>query len=301
MGWLEVFKSLIDPAVIYKAGQSVSYRVSAISGILLVMSCYVRVLETQLAGHGHLGAWGATLRSISIWSFVLGGYFMFGALFAGVANDVFHFFAVHVGSADGINNDIDRIGQFITAKQTVENGYSVLSLEYWKTLGDKIASIPGLAFGLTGYLFSSLALFVVDGALRLAHAIVYSAAFILGLIIIPLAVSQKISIFRGWAMLLGFLFLWPVVDSITMGFLAMPVHAATLKMISQSTSTAFLDVVNLSIVATAVQCLAIIFKVAALVITWVLVANYGTAQAAGAPIVTLFQKVARQLPGLRRR
>ncbi len=295
MGWLDVLKALIDPGVIYHAGLSMSYKVAAISGLLLVASSYVRIIETQLAGHGMHGEWWASLRAISLWSFALGAYYMFGALFAGFANDLFRFFADHVGSADGINNELDRIGEFIKAKSKVENSYSLFSIDYWKVFGSKLASVPGLAIGLSGYYISSLLLYIVDGGLRLAHAIVYSFTFIIGLIILPLAISQKISILRGWGMLLGYLLLWPIVDSIFMGLLFLPVHAGTAKLISESTSAAFFDVVNLTFITTAIQLLEVIFKVAALWITAVLVSNYGSAQAAATPFVKIFQKMSQQL------
>ncbi len=199
-----------SPAPIYEASASMAqYVASLITPIMLVLAIYVRIGETQLANLSGNSRWALAVKDLLLWGSVLALYFaianevgaLFNAFYEGLARQ---------GSTAQIFAAFDTLVARVEAQQaTQESGV-------WSAMTDMGQSLVN-AVGFGVYYLSWILVVFIGVFMHLAHAIGYGIAFILGLLVIPTAMTQSVRLLRGWAVLLGAILLWPLIESIALG------------------------------------------------------------------------------------
>ena len=206
--------------VIYKGTHAIATVVaSSLAPLLLIMSIYIRLMETQLDAVVGSGKFGVALRDILGWTFVLGVYFALGNLVTEYFNSIYAW-ADSVGSVKKIIDTFPAIME--------KAGYSK-DQESKFYLSD-VFSAPYALLAEAFYFLSLIVLAALSAFLRMAGALCFGIAFIWGLIAVPISISTTFRILRGWGLLLSFALVWPVIEALILGLMGLCFAEAASKM-----------------------------------------------------------------------
>lgn len=193
----------LAPGSVYKAAAPVArVLLTTVTPSLFVIALYVRLLEAQLDAVVGAGRLAQALRDIAVWGVVLVVYFSLGNLINGYLNSLYGAMS-RLGSLRSV---ADQMAVLLSAAAHGPSGV-------WGTLKE-INSLPLRLATVLLYYASLVMTTFLEALLRIAQAIGYEFAFLYGLIAIPLALSRTLSLLRGFAKLMGFFVLWPVVQAL---------------------------------------------------------------------------------------
>lgn len=221
----EIIKSLANSQSLYEYAFFTAKWLLPVGGLLLMLSVHLRIVETQLSSHSGLGVWGATIKSIIGWTVIYLMYFSIGALIIDFHNGFIDFMDKTI-SPDTVYKNIDQYtAQFEKKMADAEKGgraENVLTL--FKDIGANSAGL--LAFLPVKFLFyiaHSISIIVTILG-NFIHAFIFCIVYLLGMIFIPLAISQNLSFMNVWKTGCFFIFIWPVVNLVTTAAINLPLR-----------------------------------------------------------------------------
>ncbi|WP_298135411.1 hypothetical protein [Acidiferrobacter sp.] len=193
----------LAPTRVYRAAAPVAaVLMRTVTPSLFVVALYTRLLEAQLDSVSGAGQLARVVRDAAVWGVVLTAYFALGGLVNHYLNALY--------AAMGRIGSLRLVAtQMATLLATAAKGPSGV----WGTIKEINALPLRLATVLLYYATLVMTTFL-EALLRIAQAIGYEFAFLYGLVAIPLALSRTLSLVRGFAKLLGFFILWPVVQAL---------------------------------------------------------------------------------------
>lgn len=193
----------LAPRGVFRAADPIAHvLVTTITPSLFLIALYTRLLETQSEAIMGVGRFSQALKDIAVWGTLLVAYFEVGQLVAHYLNALYAAMA-HIGS-------LREVAQRMAALlRTASHGPSGV----WGTIKEVNALPLRIASVLLYYATLVMATFL-EALLRISQAIGYEVAFLYGLIAIPLALSRTLSLLRGFAKLMGFFVLWPIVQGL---------------------------------------------------------------------------------------
>ena len=193
----------LRPAGVYRAAAPVAnVLMRTVTPSLFVVALYTRLLEAQLDSVSGAGQLARVVRDVAVWGVVLTAYFALGGL-------VNHYLNALYAAMGRIGSLRLVAAQMSALLDTAAKGPSGV----WGTIKEINALPLRLATVLLYYVTLVMTTFL-EALLRIAQAIGYQFAFLYGLVAIPLALSRTLSLLRGFAKLLGFFVLWPVVQAL---------------------------------------------------------------------------------------
>lgn len=210
MNELAALLSNFDVSAFFPAIKSIADTTgSFLSPVLLVMAIYIRLMETQLDGLSGGGKYGAALRDMVLWAAVLGTYYSLGAL-------IFEFFNPIYAWLDSFGSLKATMLVFanVMAKNQIALDANGLSL-------GAVIGAPYAAVAMLIYYSTLVIVAFITAFLKIANVMAFGVAFIWGLIAIPISISTTFKILRGWAYLLAFALVWPIVQALLMAMFAL--------------------------------------------------------------------------------
>lgn len=193
----------LSPKSVYRVASPVAdVLMRTVTPSLFVVALYTRLLEAQLDSVSGAGQLARVVRDVAVWGVILTTYFALGHLVNHYLNALY--------AAMGRIGSLRLVAtQMATLLDTAAKGPSGV----WGTIKEINALPLRLATVLLYYATLVMTTFL-EALLRIAQAIGYEFAFLYGLVAIPLALSRTLSLLRGFAKLLGFFVLWPVVQAL---------------------------------------------------------------------------------------
>ncbi len=210
MRYLELLVSSLNPYGVYQTSQNMAANVFMfLSPFLLVIAVSIRTLETQLDTVSGLGKWEKAVRDFILFGFLIGSYFGVMTLLNLFMNEVYL-----------LTNDVGNYQTLSTTLQKLmDEGLGVKQSDWeWLKSTKRADMSPVGILMIFLYWVSNLFVVSVYVFLQVAHALTYSFAFVTGLIVLPMAITQKFNVLKGWGLVLGTAFFWPIVESLFMGF-----------------------------------------------------------------------------------
>ena len=208
---LEQFLRDFSPTYIYEGGYQIALAyLTTLSGVLLIIAVIIRLANSSLDSLDGHGRYAALIKSLLIWGTVLALYFVL----AGLIIDFFNVLYSWTRSNGSIGRALSELGQVlqeIEARQAAaRDDMSTLDV-----LGDLAGNLPrGIAFVL--FFISFVLLISVQLFFQIAQAIGFTAALVFGTVAIPMAVSQKLSVLKGWGVFTATILIWPMIESLFM-------------------------------------------------------------------------------------
>ncbi len=267
-------KLLFDFSPIFKVEHDLATMIAAsVTPVLLIVAIYIRVMETQVDAIVSGGKWGHALKDIVLWTVVLGSYFAIGNYLIDLANPIYAWF-------DG-KGSIDLVMKTFSDLKAANSKNLDLGSAMTAVLG---GSLYVLVTGFLYYISLAVVSFV-SVFLAIAHAILFGLALCWGLVAIPISISERLRILRGWAYLTGLVISWPIVQGLlTAMFTGLFLHAATQMQTPQA--NAVFQLGDLQLLFAILHLVFTAVLVAAPFVANALVANSPTAAAAVAPFVS---------------
>ena len=180
-----------------------------LSPVLLLIAIYIRLMETQIDALAGSGKYGAALRDILLWGFVLGAYYAIGALVMGFFNEIYAWldtFGSLKTTMDAYSNIMQK-----NAKEMAASGITLTAL----------VSAPYNLIAMFLYYGSLIIVAFLAAFLKIANVLAFGVAFIWGLIAIPISISTTFKILRGWAYLMALALVWPIIQALLMAMFSM--------------------------------------------------------------------------------
>lgn len=241
--------------------------------VLLIVSIYIRLMETQIDGLTSGGKYGTALRDMVLWTFALGAYF-------GIANLVMDFFNPIYTWIDGFGSLATTMDQF---DKIMSKNEAILERE-GIGMTDIIYS-PYTAIAALLYYTSLVIVAFLTVFLKIANVLAFGVAFVWGLIAIPMSISTTFKMLRGWAYLMGLALAWPIVQGLMMAMFTMLFTNAAETLMSMPDSTAAARIANIMMLFAVMHLLLAAVLVAAPLITNALVTNSPSGAAVVMPFV----------------
>ena len=210
MNDLAALLSSFDVKILFDIAKSIADAVGLyLSPVLLLMAIYIRLMETQVDALASGGKYGTALRDMMIWTFVLGSYYSIGALVIGFVNPIYTW----LDSFGSLGKTMESFSTIMAkSKLSIDSGGITL-------IG--LASAPYVVIAELFYYGTLILVAFLTAFLKIANVMTFGIAFIWGLIAIPISISTTFRILRGWAYLLGFALVWPVVQGLLMAMFSM--------------------------------------------------------------------------------
>lgn len=268
----------ISLEVVFRAGYGIADAVGKfLAPVLLIVSMYIRLMETQLNALTGSGKYGTALRDMMGWGFVLGAYYMLGQYVIGFFNAVY-------GWVDGFGSlkaTMDAYEKIMTAnsaavKEQASTMGGLLSVAAWS---------PAAVASEFIYLVTLILLSAIAAFLRVANALAFNVAFIWGLIAIPMSISTTFKILRGWALLLSFALVWPVIQGLLIGMFGLMFTEAAGKITAMKGTGAIAQASEIMLLFSVMNLLLIAVLVCAPLIANALVSNASAATGIVMPFV----------------
>jgi len=208
---LEQFLKDFSPTYIYDGAYEIALAyLTTLSGVLLIIAVIIRLANSSLDSLEGNGRYAALLKSVLVWGSVLALYFVL----AGLVINFFNVLYDWTRDNGSIGRALDQLGQVLT---TLDERQAATreDMGTFELLGDLAGNVPrGIAFVL--FFISFVLLVFVQLFFQIAQAIGYTAALVFGTIAIPMAVSQKLSILKGWGVFTATILVWPIVEALFM-------------------------------------------------------------------------------------
>lgn len=193
----------LAPRGVFRAAAPVAHvLITTVTPSLFLIALYTRLLETQSDAIMGIGRFNQTFKDIAVWGTLLVAYFEVGQLIAHYLNALYAAMA-HLGSLRQVAYSMAAL------LRTASHGPSGV----WGTIKE-INALPLRITTVLLYYATLVMTTFLEALLRIAQAIGYEIAFLYGLIAIPLALSRTLSLVRGFAKLMGFFVLWPVIQAL---------------------------------------------------------------------------------------
>lgn len=212
----EILKSL-GPAPIYHALSVVSAFVyHTFTPGLLLIAVYVRIAGAQFDSLSGSGQWACAIRDIAFWGVIVSLYFYIGGMIASYMNAVY-----------SITGSLGSVG---TVTAQMAHALAIVSAAFarlnpvMRGVMD-LVSLPVRIVATLLYYGSLIVVVFLCALTRITHAIGYGFAFVYGLVAIPISISGRVQLLRGWSLFYGFVLLWPVVQGLVLALFD-PVFAA---------------------------------------------------------------------------
>ena len=246
---------------------------------LLLMAIYFRIFETKLDQFGSdaKGRWTRAVRDILIYTTVCAVYFGACQLVINFSNDIYKF-SSEIGSLSTVMDDMDA-----AIKERVEKRDA-------QTNQEKLATIlftgGGLLTLFTGFFYylSLLVVAFLSAFMKISHTMVFGVAFIWGLIAIPISVSKGIKLLRGWAIMSGVAFTWPLIQGLLIAMIR-PVFVTALNSLVTTDTNAGVDMMSTEMLFTVLNLIIGATIIAAPFLTQALISNAGAASAIVSPFI----------------
>ena len=244
-----------------------------LSPVLLLIAIYIRLMETQIDGLVSGGKYGAALRDMVLWTFVLGAYYSIGAYVIEVFNPIYAW----LDDFGSLKTTMASFSAVIAKnKITIESG----GITAWG-----LASAPYVVVAELFYYGSLIIVAFITAFLKVANVLVFGVAFIWGLIAIPISISTTFKILRGWAYLCAFALVWPIVQGLMMAIFAMLFTASTDTLMAVPDADPMLRAANIMMLFSVMHLLLAAVMVSAPFIANSLVTNSPAAAAIVMPFV----------------
>ncbi|MHB8254180.1 MAG: hypothetical protein ACYDEV_10895 [Acidiferrobacter sp.] len=199
----------LNPQGVYRVASPVARMLmTTVTPSLFVIALYTRLLETQSDAIMGAGRFNQALKDMAVWGVVLVAYFALGNLINHYLNALYRVMA----SIGSLHSVAQQMAALLT---TAAKGPSGL----WGMLKE-INSLPLHVATVLLYYTTLVMTTFLEALLRIAQAIGYEVAFLYGLIAIPLALSRTLTLLRGFAKLMGFFVLWPVIQALLLAVFA---------------------------------------------------------------------------------
>jgi hypothetical protein len=265
----------LDPQPIYEASRDVGQFVfTFITPVLLTIAVAIRVMTTQLDVTESGGKWTHAIRDFLVWGTVLSVYFGLASLIADFMNSVYAMIA-RVGSLELVTDQVERLVEAFGQRAETQGG----------SLLDFVSS-PGLLVSALIYGVSLTLVVFIGAVLKIAHAIGYSFAFAYGLVAIPLSLTSHLKLLRGWALLVGGLLLWPVVEGIMLGLFAPVFQNAATALLAGLTPSVLLDQTGMQLLFSVLNLIIAAIMVGSAFVAASLVANHTVIAGLVVPFLT---------------
>lgn len=278
LGLLERFLTSFSPSYIYDGAYSIATAyLSVLSGVLLLIAVLIRLMNSSLGALDGQGRYAAAVRSLLIWGVVLALYFMLAGLVTDFFN-VLYGWSRHNGSIGRALQELGAVLDELNQRQAAARSQmSTLDL-----LGDLAGNVPrGIAFFL---FFVSFVLVVsVQLFFQIAQAVGYTTALVVGTVAIPMAVSQTLSILRGWAVFTAAVLAWPIIEALFM-YLLLGMSAQFSQELSDLSATN-VSAAGIYLVFTVMNLVMAVTLIAAPFVTMSIIANSGQLTALVTPFV----------------
>jgi hypothetical protein len=275
---LEQFLRDFSPTYIYEAAYQIALAyLTTLSGVLLLIAVLIRLANSSLDSLEGQGRYAALIKSLLIWGTVLALYFVLAGLVIDFFN-VLYSWTRHNGSIGRALSELGQVLQAIDARQTAaREGMGTLDV-----LGDLAGNIPrGIAFVL--FFISFVLLVSVQLFFQVAQAVGYATALVFGTVAIPMAVSQKLSVLKGWGVFTATMLIWPIVESLFMYLLIGMTAQIQLDVGSAGASNA--SAAGVYLMFTVMNAVMTVTLIAAPFVTQALVANSGSIAGVVTPFV----------------
>lgn len=257
---------------------AVSHKLAASVGMfiaptLLLLSIYIRLMETQLDALVGSGKYGTALRDMVLWTVVLGSYY-------GIGNIIFEFFNPIYAWFDSFGSLAATMKSFsdVMAQNKVDNDAHGMTL-----IG--VMSQPYVLIASLLYYVSLVIVAFIAAFLKIANALVFGIAFVWGLIAIPMSISITFNILRGWAVLLAFALVWPIVQGLLMAMFSMLFTNSVNTMMEMPDADATLRAANIMLLFSVMHLILGAVMVAAPFVANALVSNTSAATGIVMPFV----------------
>ena len=208
---LEQFLKDFSPTYIYEGAYQIALSyLTTLSGVLLIIAVIIRLVNSSLDSLEGNGRYAALIKSLLIWGSVLALYFVL----AGLIIDFFNVLYSWTRDNGSIGRALSQLGEVL---KQIEERQDVAreKMGTLALLGDLAGNVPrGIAFVL--FFVSFVLLISVQLFFQIAQAIGFTAALVFGTVAIPMAVSQKLSILKGWSVFTATILVWPIVESLFM-------------------------------------------------------------------------------------
>ncbi len=193
----------LAPGGVYRAAAPVAgVLMRTVTPSLFVVALYTRLLEAQMDSVSGFGQLAHVIRDIVVWGVVLVAYFALGGLLNHYLNALY----VAMGRIGSLRSVATQMAALLDVAAKGPSGV-------WSTIKE-INALP-LRFATVLIYYATLIMTTfLQALLRIAQAIGYEFAFLYGLIALPLALSRTLSLARGFAKLMGFFILWPIVQAL---------------------------------------------------------------------------------------
>jgi hypothetical protein len=275
---LEQFLREFSPTYIYEGAYQIALAyLTTLSGVLLVIAVLIRLAHSSLESLEGQGRYAALIKSLVIWGTVLALYFVLAGLIIDFFN-VLYSWTRHNGSIGRALSELGQVLQDIDARQTAaREGMGTLAV-----LGDLAGNLPrGIAFVL--FFISFVLLVSVQLFFQIAQAVGYATALVFGTVAIPMAVSQKLSVLKGWGVFTATMLIWPIVESLFMYLLIGMTAQIQLDVGSAGASNA--SAAGVYLMFTVMNAVMTVTLIAAPFVTQALVANSGSIAGVVTPFV----------------
>lgn len=263
-----------DVSILFTVSQKLSESIGKyLSPVLLILAMYIRVMETQLDGYSGGGKYGTALRDMLLWSFVLGSYYSIGNLIFTFFNPIYAWLDSFGSLAATMQSFTDVMAQSKAASEA--SGITLVG----------ILSSPYALIAMFFYYATLVVVAFITSFLKIANVLVFGIAFIWGLIAIPISISTTFNILRGWALLLAFALVWPIVQGLLMAMFAMLFTNSANSLMAITGTDATVRAANIMILFSVMHLLLAAVMVAAPFITNALVSNTSAATGVVMPFV----------------
>ncbi len=208
MDFLNFLLVTLTPDPIFEQAGVIAGRVFYfVTPVLLVIACYVRVTEEQLASVSGSGKWTEVARDFVAYGFAIGAYFLLFSLLIDLGNWLY----AEIGSRASVAKLLEVIGGLVDnlndAQDDAPSAYSFIAA-------------PFKFVGWLCYTFALTLLVFIHIFFRLAMALLFSWVLISGLLALPVSVAKSSKILKGWLVTLVAAILWPAIESMVLWLLS---------------------------------------------------------------------------------
>ena len=200
--------ALIIPDLVYARGGEIARMVAGyISPVLFIIAILIRTTRVQLDTEMQTGKWFLALRDILVWGTALGLYFGLGSLIIEFFN-VIYSWSSGWGSIKAITDQLSGVLETMEKNDTGDGGFAGF-----------VAGGVVYYTSMFVYILSLVAVTTIIAFLHLAQAVGFVVAFVWGLVVIPISISQGINLLKGWGMFVIFILIWPFIEAIGFGII----------------------------------------------------------------------------------
>lgn len=274
MNELAALLTSFDVSILFAVAEQIAkVLATTISPVLLLISIYIRLMETQIDGLTGGGKYGTALRDMMLWTVVLGSYY-------GLANLVFEFFNPIYVWMDSFGSLAETMKSFanIMAKNKVALDANGLTLT-------GVITAPFALIAMFLYYLSLVIVAFLSAFLKVANVLILCVAFVWGFIAIPVSISTTFKILKGWGLLLAFALVWPVVQGLMFAMFAMLFKNSADTLLTMSDMDATVKAANIMMLFSVMHLLLAAVMVSAPFIANALVSNTSAAGGIVMPFV----------------